>query len=51
MTGEGFDGTYVKKDGEEVIYLAGGCFWGMEKTCAVAAGGEECRERLCQWRQ
>ncbi|KEJ92652.1 peptide-methionine (R)-S-oxide reductase MsrB [Synergistes jonesii] len=25
------DPTYVKKDGEAIIYLAGGCFWGMEK--------------------
>lgn len=25
------DQTYEKKDGIEVIYLAGGCFWGMEK--------------------
>jgi len=29
--GEGRDGTYVKKDGVDVIYLAGGCFWGTEK--------------------
>jgi peptide methionine sulfoxide reductase msrA/msrB len=26
-----FDETYVKQEGREVIYLAGGCFWGMEK--------------------
>jgi peptide methionine sulfoxide reductase msrA/msrB len=38
MTGEGFDGTYVKKDGEEVIYLAGGCFWGMEKLVQSLQG-------------
>lgn len=25
------DGTYVKKDGTGVVYLAGGCFWGTEK--------------------
>ena len=25
------DATYIKKDGTGVIYLAGGCFWGMEK--------------------
>lgn len=25
------DPTYTKKAGEEVIYLAGGCFWGLEK--------------------
>jgi len=26
-----FDATYVEKEGIDVIYLAGGCFWGMEK--------------------
>lgn len=25
------DGTYVKREGVDVIYLAGGCFWGTEK--------------------
>ena len=25
------DPTYAKKEGEDVIYLAGGCFWGLEK--------------------
>ncbi len=25
------DGTYVKREGVQVIYLAGGCFWGTEK--------------------
>jgi peptide methionine sulfoxide reductase msrA/msrB len=25
------DATYTKKEGRGVIYLAGGCFWGMEK--------------------
>lgn len=38
MTGEGIDGTYVKQDGIEVIYLAGGCFWGMEKLAAALPG-------------
>jgi peptide methionine sulfoxide reductase msrA/msrB len=26
-----FDATYVEQEGIDVIYLAGGCFWGMEK--------------------
>ncbi|MEG2627928.1 MAG: peptide-methionine (R)-S-oxide reductase MsrB [Anaerovoracaceae bacterium] len=38
MVGEGFDGTYEKEDGREVIYLAGGCFWGMEKLAAALPG-------------
>ena len=25
------DPAYAKKEGEDVIYLAGGCFWGLEK--------------------
>ncbi|NLX84378.1 MAG: hypothetical protein GXZ00_02000, partial [Synergistaceae bacterium] len=25
------DNTYVKENGTGVIYLAGGCFWGLEK--------------------
>ncbi|MEG1557563.1 MAG: peptide-methionine (S)-S-oxide reductase MsrA [Oscillospiraceae bacterium] len=32
------DSTYVKKDGVEVIYLAGGCFWGMEKLAQSLKG-------------
>ena len=35
---EGFDQTYVKKDGIEVIYLAGGCFWGLEKLMQTLPG-------------
>ena len=31
MIENGIDNTYVKKDGIDVIYLAGGCFWGLEK--------------------
>ena len=38
MTGQGLDGTYQKEDGREVIYLAGGCFWGMEKLAAALPG-------------
>ena len=32
------DATYVKKDGIGVIYLAGGCFWGMEKLMEALPG-------------
>lgn len=32
------DTTYVKKDGVGVIYLAGGCFWGMEKLMQSIPG-------------
>ena len=38
MTGQGFDGTYTKQTGNEVIYLAGGCFWGMEKLAQSLPG-------------
>lgn len=38
VTGTGSDGTYQKKDGAEVIYLAGGCFWGMEKLAGALPG-------------
>lgn len=38
VTGKGFDGTYIKKEGREVIYLAGGCFWGMEKLAEALHG-------------
>jgi len=31
MTQIGIDNTYEKRDGIDVIYLAGGCFWGLEK--------------------
>ena len=30
MQNAGFDQTYVNREGIEVIYLAGGCFWGTE---------------------
>jgi peptide methionine sulfoxide reductase msrA/msrB len=38
MVGEGIDATYVKEEGQEVIYLAGGCFWGMEKLASCCRG-------------
>ena len=38
MTQEPIDHTYIKKDGIEVIYLAGGCFWGLEKLMQSIPG-------------
>jgi peptide methionine sulfoxide reductase msrA/msrB len=38
MTQAGYDPTYVEKEGVEVIYLAGGCFWGMEKLMQSLPG-------------
>lgn len=38
MTHEPFDQTYVQKEGIEAIYLAGGCFWGMEKLMQSIPG-------------
>lgn len=38
MRQTGFDGTYVKKQGIDVIYLAGGCFWGMEELARSLPG-------------
>ena len=32
------DKTYVKKDGIDVVYLAGGCFWGLEKLMQSLPG-------------
>ena len=32
------DETYVKKEGVEVVYLAGGCFWGTEKLMQSIPG-------------
>ena len=32
------DKTYEKKEGIEVIYLAGGCFWGVERLMQVING-------------
>lgn len=41
MTGQGSDGTYSKEAGRDVIYLAGGCFWGMEKLAQALPGVED----------
>ena len=38
MTQTPLDPTYEKKDGVEVIYLAGGCFWGLEKLMQSIPG-------------
>ncbi len=38
MTQPAIDQTYVKKEGIDVIYLAGGCFWGMEKLMQSIPG-------------
>jgi len=38
MTQEAFDQTYVKQEGIDVIYLAGGCFWGLEKLMQSIPG-------------
>ncbi len=32
------DNTYIKKEGVEVIYFAGGCFWGIEKLMQSIPG-------------
>ncbi|MFN2304646.1 MAG: peptide-methionine (S)-S-oxide reductase, partial [Anaerolineales bacterium] len=32
------DQSYVKQEGMEVIYLAGGCFWGLEKLMQSIPG-------------
>lgn len=32
------DNTYIKREGVDVIYLAGGCFWGMEKLMQSIPG-------------
>lgn len=32
------DKTYIKQDGVEVIYFAGGCFWGIEKLMQSIPG-------------
>lgn len=37
----GIDSTYVKQEGVEVIYLAGGCFWGLEKLMQSIPGVED----------
>ena len=33
-----YDKTYTRQDGVEVIYLAGGCFWGLEKLMESIPG-------------
>ncbi len=38
MTQPAIDQTYIKKEGIDVIYLAGGCFWGMEKLMQSLPG-------------
>jgi peptide methionine sulfoxide reductase msrA/msrB len=38
MTQTAMDTTYVKRDGINVIYLAGGCFWGIEKLMQTLPG-------------
>lgn len=35
------DETYMQRDGIEVIYLAGGCFWGVEKLMQSIPGVDE----------
>lgn len=41
MAGQGFDGTYQAREDRAVIYLAGGCFWGMEKLAQALPGVED----------
>ncbi len=38
MEDPSIDNTYLKEDGVGVIYLAGGCFWGMEKLMKTIPG-------------
>lgn len=38
MSGYGTDATFKKSEGGEVIYLAGGCFWGLEKLLSLLPG-------------
>ncbi len=38
MTQAGLDQTFIKKEGVDVIYLAGGCFWGLEKLMQSIPG-------------
>ncbi len=33
-----YDETYIRQDGVEVIYFAGGCFWGLEKLMESIPG-------------
>ena len=41
MEGAAMDETYQKKEGIDVIYLAGGCFWGLEKLMQSLPGVRE----------
>ena len=45
MSGEG---SMYMDTTENVIYLAGGCFWGMEQLMQSIPRRHRCRERLCQ---
>ncbi len=38
MSIDAYDQTYVKQEGIDVIYLAGGCFWGLEKLMQSIPG-------------
>ncbi len=38
MTATAIDNTYSKQEGVEVIYFAGGCFWGIEKLMQAIPG-------------
>ena len=52
MTGQPSDmsgeGSMYMDTTENVIYLAGGCFWGMEQLMQSIPGVIDARERLCQ---
>ena len=52
MTGQSSDmsgeGSMYMDTTENVIYLAGGCFWGMEQLMQSIPRRYRCRERLCQ---
>lgn len=37
----GLDASYQERDGVDVIYLAGGCFWGLEKLMQSLPGVED----------
>jgi peptide methionine sulfoxide reductase msrA/msrB len=38
ITATAIDNTYSKQEGVEVIYFAGGCFWGVEKLMQSIPG-------------
>ena len=52
MTGQPSDmsgeGSMYMDTTENVIYLAGGCFWGMEQLMQSIPGVIDAAERLCQ---